>query len=133
MKAPILFLALFTLATNGLCIAQIQNLNPDQIKDKDSETVLRLTTEMFSDQIPMPVFTSETPSSFHLLESGISHSLIYLGANILLSKLNLDSGLSSFSAYPKTVTEYNNSVRRQMFDAEPTSQQRRSSIIIRNH
>lgn len=133
MKAFTLFMALFILTTAGSAFAQFRNLNPDQIDDKEKTTVLRLTPEMFSDQISIPDFTPDAQEPFQFLETKTSHNLIYLGASILWNKLDLDPGLSSFSAYPRTVTEYNNAVRRQMFDAEPTSQQRRSTIFFRNN
>ena len=134
MKAFTLFTALFILTTAGSAFAQFRNLNPDQIDDKQKTTVLRLTPEMFSNQILIPDFTPEASLTFPFLETKISHNLIYLGTKILWNKLDLDSpGLSSFSAYPRTVTEYNNAVRRQMFDAEPTSQQRRSTLFLRRN
>ncbi|TVR26769.1 MAG: hypothetical protein EA390_14450 [Balneolaceae bacterium] len=133
MKAFTLFMAFFILTTAGSAFAQFRNLNSDQIDDKEKTTVLRLTPEMFSDQISIPDFTPDTQEPFQFLETKISHNLIYLGASILWNKLDLDPGSSSFSAYPRTVTEYNNAVRRQIFDAEPTSQQRRSAIFFRNN
>lgn len=133
MKAFTLFLALFIFTTAGSGFAQFRNLNADQIDDKKTDKVLRLTLEMFSDQISIPDFTPETQLTSQFPKSKFSHNLIYLGANILWNKLDPDSGLSSFPAYPRTVTEYNNAIRRQMFDAEPTSQQRRSTIFFRNN
>lgn len=133
MRVFTLFLAFFILTTTITGYAQFQNLNMEQIDDQESITVLRLTPEMFSDQILIPDLNADTESTFRFLETNLSHWLIHLSASVLWNKLDLDSGVSSFSAYPGTVTEFNNAVHRQMFDAEPTSQKRRSTIFFRNN
>lgn len=129
MKPVIVFLAIFLLATAVTGFAQFRD--PDLQKDEAPKelTTLRLTPEMFSNQLYQPDFYSYPTSNIQGTETKTTQAVIYIGSVIIRNKFDL--GFFTPAPYPRTVTEYNNAVRRQMFDAEPTSQQRRSPALFR--
>ena len=97
------------------------------------EIDVRLTPEMF---FPDEDIVFQNRGTFN---SALSHRdlidvdnkptlfILHFGAGILRNRLNFDfHGAGNF---PISVTDYNNAIRRQMFEAEPTSQQRRNSLF----
>ena len=129
MKLFTLFLAIFLLATATTGFAQFRNVD---VKDDDISkevTIVRLTPEMFSDQLYQPDFTLYLTNNHIQTETKTTQAFLYIGSEIVRKKFDL--GFFTPAPYPRTVTEYSNAVRRQMFDAEPTSQQRRSPSLFR--
>jgi hypothetical protein len=129
MKAFTIFWALFIVTTTGAGFAQFRNLNPDHIDDKETTTVVRLTPEMFSDQLSLPKLSPFPTNNFQLPETKTTQVLLFISSEVVRKKFDL--GYFSPAPYPRTVMEYSNAVRRKMFDAEPTNQQRRSPRIFR--
>lgn len=125
----ILLPLLFAATSTG--VAQIRaDLNT--LPESDETTVVRLTADMFFPQ-DQPLCQSFIPQQItdkaKLTDSRINQSVFFLGSEVLRSSFNM--GFFAPAPYPLTVTEYNHAVRRQMFDAEPTSQQRRTRPLFR--
>lgn len=129
MKTLILLLTIFLLATAPFIYAQSQNEDQHKNDSIKELTTLRLTPEMFYDQLSFPDFTTNKRYEFQLTEAKKSQAILFVGSEIIRKKFDLDLFIPA--PFPLTVTEYNNAVRRQMFDAEPTSQQRRSPGLFR--
>lgn len=121
----ILLLILFTIA--GSAYAQFR----DELNNQKSQADVRLTPKMFTLQVSLTDHTFSTKLNFQFFESKASHRVILFGSSILTNKLDFDFRTTSLAAYLTTVTDYNNAVRRQILYAEPTSQQRKSPLLLR--
>jgi hypothetical protein len=132
MRVFTIFLAFFLLATAVSGFAQFRNTELHQQYDSEQIITLRLTPEMFSDQLSLPQLSPLSPHGFdniRILETKAAQAFLFVGSEILRNKF--DPGFFTPAPFPRTVTEYNNAVRRQMFDAEPTSQQRNRMPLFR--
>lgn len=131
MKILTILVVLILLATAGSGYAQFRDLSKNMMEDQDKPITLRLTPEMFSEQVSMHEFHPHSNRSSQFPVSKTPYRLIQLATDLLGNRLDIDFSTPSYIVYPKTVSEYKNAVRRQMFDPETTSQQRRSPTLFR--
>ncbi len=129
MKIFTLFLSALFLSASANGFAQLRSAVAQTDEHSEETIQLRLTPEMFSDQISVPDLAPHRPDAFKIPETKAAQTVLFIGSEILRSRFDL--GYFSPAPYPRTVTEYNNAVRRQMFDAEPTSQQRNRFPLFR--
>lgn len=118
-------LLLFTKAAS--LYAQFRNYPSDQI----SQTDLPLTPDLFLPQINPADHSSGTDLKIRFLEIRASQNLFLPVSDFPANKFDFDFRNASLSAYPDTVNEHNNAVRRQIPHAEPTRQERKSPILFR--
>ncbi len=129
MRLLIIFLALFLFITAISGFAQFRNLDMHQDHEYEETTTLRLPPEMFSDQLKIPQLAPYSFDNVRIPETKSAQAFFFVGSEILRNKFDL--GFFAPAPFPRSVTEYNNAVRRQMFDAEPTSQQRNRMPLFR--
>ncbi|MCC5942023.1 MAG: hypothetical protein JJU37_10825 [Balneolaceae bacterium] len=122
----IAFLLIFGVVSLGHSQFRVIDEQPDY-DFIDKNTVVRLTPEMFLGQLDLYDLSSHNEKQIPILDAKPTHFILYFGTGLFRNKFDLDFyGPANF---PRNITDYNSAVRRQMFDAEPTSQQRRSSIF----
>lgn len=129
MRVVILFLSLFLFVTAVSGFAQFRNIELNQDDEMEQVTTLRLTPEMFSAQISLPQLSPHGFDNVRIPETKTAQAVLFVGSEVLRNRFDL--GFFTPAPFPRTVTEYNNAVRRQMFDAEPTSQQRNRMPLFR--
>jgi hypothetical protein len=129
MKTFVLFLTVFLFTATIHGYAQFRSLEVQADDISQQAIQLRLTPEMFSDQLIVPDLAPHRLDLVTIPETKASQAVLFLGSEILRKRF--DFGFFIPAPYPRTVTEYNNAVRRQMFDAEPTSQQRNQIPLFR--
>lgn len=134
MIVKTIFAGLFLMISFSDVFAQLR-VSVDEIdsSQKYQKIDIRLTPEMFfsDDEIVFQkkfMVQSDTPHRNLIdLENKTTTFMLNFGVGILRNRLNFDfHGAGNF---PLSVTDYNNAIRRQIFDAEPTSQQRRNSLF----
>lgn len=122
MRLFIFILTLFRFNSVGSGYAQFR----DHVNYKNSQHKFQLTPEMFIPQISQYGYSTASGFDIPFLESKVSKRIILLGSNLLTNKLDFDiPTYTSISAYPTTVSEYNNVILRQKFMTEPTCQKQR--------
>jgi hypothetical protein len=131
MKAVTLLLVLFTTGLSSTGHTQFRTLNTDQLNSQVSQISLHLSTDEFATRVFLPDFTPDTQPKFSVLEKKATQISLLFGVSLLGNKFDFDFRPAGLDTYPVSVTEYNNVLRRQMFEAVPTSQKRRSTAIIR--
>lgn len=132
-----IFAGLFFMISLSDGFAQLR-VSVDEIDSSQiiQEIDVRLTPEMFFSDYDISI---QTNTLFHSaltqrnlidVDNKPTLFILHFGAGIIRNRLNFDfHGAGNF---PLSVTDYNNAIRRQMFDAEPTSQQRRNSLFLFN-
>ena len=89
MKLFTLVLAIFLLATATTGYAQFRNVD---VKDDDISkevTIVRLTPEMFSDQLYQPDFTLYLTNNHIQTETKTTQGFLYIGSEIVRKKFDL--------------------------------------------
>ncbi len=125
MKPIVCILLLFLgLVVSGYSQLRIVDYQDDFVEET---TIIRLTPEMFLNDMELPGIGFKSEQSIPLLEKKPTILFLQFGSGLLRNKLDLD--FVGSTNFPLNVTQYNNAIRRQMFDAEPTSQQRRNTLF----
>ena len=120
MKFLILIYIISFLVFSDDGFAQIKSTDEQNLK-KDYDEI-RLTVDMFFHDQNLLKLSSYKTVHNPLFDRKATQVFLILGSNVIHNNVEYNFR----PIYPRTVSEYNRAIHNRFFDAEPTSQQRRT-------